>query len=182
MANSELNMDEKWQMDAARKKIDPFMRTIVDNIDDAYYKGWKLGISSPYLGFDYNAADDNKLKFDLVSGIIHHFTSLLQHLFNLDETTEQYPASKYNEMFDAEGTRLNRADGTTPLTGVYLIKQTIRKLIIEFNAQGFAETITVGKINALLTKINTHPAVIDLRTRKNTEAAAILNYEDDTDY
>lgn len=190
MALADLNLNNPWQMDAARKKIDPVMRELVDQLDDAYYgtpkpdntrqkDGWKHGVQSPFFSWNYLPTDDNKLKFDLVSGIIHHLTFLAQHLFNTDEA-QKYPEAKYNEPLDENGDRLLRSDAT-PLTKVWAAKQTIKQLVIDYNAAGLTPPLTSGLITGLTNWIKAQAIVVEVSSRRKTDVDAVLDYEVDTD-
>lgn len=190
MALADLNLTHKWQMDAARKKIDPVIRKLVDRLDDAYYgtpqgntrqqDGWKHGISHPFFIWDYVAGEDNKLKFDYLSGIIHHLTFLCQHLFNTDEATK-YPEAKYNAPVDKEGKRLLRPDGITPLTRVWETKQHIKQIVLAYNAASLTPPLNRVRVKKIIQWIKNRPIVSALRIRRPADTDSILDPEDESD-
>lgn len=158
MSDSILNFDN-IQMEGARRKIDPIMRGLSDQLDDAYYNFWKNGQSQAFFLWDYVQGEDNKKKFEILGGIIHHLTFLAQHLFNTDEQTP-YPESSYN---------------TGNPTKVSKTKQAMASLISQYNSAGLTPTLTPPRINNIVDWIKSRPVVSELRSRRQTDTDRILD-------
>lgn len=185
MSKSKLNLDQPWQLDGARKRIDPVIRIVIDELDDCYYgtstatgrekDGWKHGVSHPFGDFDFVLGEDNKLKFDLLSGLMHHYTFLAQHAFNLDATAggyEQVPESNYNWVRNNSNQFVE--------TKVQESKRWIRELVPKWNSAGLTPVMNRPRINKLFNTILQKPEIKELLSRRN-DLAGIFDPDDLTD-
>lgn len=59
------------QFDSLRKDIDPPFKTLVAELDVAYYQFWKKGLSRPWHGFDVQATPElSHALFDKLHGAV----------------------------------------------------------------------------------------------------------------
>lgn len=108
----------------ARKVVDPVINDLHDELEDAYYKHWKLGKSYDFHGYDKKATvEESKAQFDLLHGMVFRLHDNLIHAQNMSyPENERYPTEKYNDIFDDEGVKigersiesLNRLKQQTP--------------------------------------------------------------------
>ena len=185
MSKSILNTNDPWQLDGARKLIDPVIRLVVDELDDCYYgtpnatgrdqDGWKHGVSHPFLIWDFVPGEDNKLKFDLLSGLIHHYHFLAQHAFNLDAAAggyEQVPEPNYNWVRNSSNQFVE--------TKVQQSKRWIREFVPKWNSSGLTPVMNRPRLNDLANTILQKPEVQSLLSRRN-DLAGVFDPEDLTD-
>jgi hypothetical protein len=195
MSTAPLNFDGV-QMEGARRRCDPYLRALVDQLDDAYYgtpnpdgsrqaNGWRSGVSQPFFLWDYVAGQDNKLKFDLLSGILHHLTFLAQHLFNQDHRGQnatdpeaqydKYPEPKYNEIRSGP-------PGATVIveSKVRQIKRWLRDMATQWNAANLTPVMNRARFNQIVTYIRNRPRVAELIARRPA-LDAILDIDNETD-
>lgn len=177
MAISALDNLDRCQMAGARSRCDPTMRAIVDQLDDCYYgtpnpdgtrqaNGWKHGVSNPFFIWDFVAGQDNKLKFDLLSGIIHYFTHIVQHIFNCDHSGvnpaaayAKYPERKYNQIIDI-------ASGLVIETRVRQAKRWCRDMALVWNNAGLTPAMNRTRFNQIVNYIKNRPVVAELLARR----------------
>lgn len=191
MARALLNLDGV-QMAGSRKRCDPYLRALVDQLDDCYYgtptagnmrlpDGWKHGLSKPFFIWDHVAGQDNKLKFDLLSGTLHHLTFLCQHLFNQDHRGQnaepeaqydKYPEEKYNQIRDEGGVLIE--------TRVRRTKRLLRDMALRWNAAGLTPPMTRARFNQIVNYVRNRPKVQDLLTRRPA-LDVVLDIDNETD-
>lgn len=185
MAKSKLNTNEPWQMDGARKRIDHIIRELIDQLDDCYYgtpngtgrlqDGWRHGISKPFFIWDFVAGQDNKLKFDLLSGTIHHLHFLVQHLFNCDHVFggyEKTPEPEYNWIRDSNNQFVE--------TKVQDSKRWIRNMATIWNNAGLTPAMNRTRRNQIINYIRNRPVIADVLSRR-ADLDPILDPENTTD-
>lgn len=191
MALSTLDNLDRCQMAGARSRVDPVMRALVDQLDDAYYgtpnpdgktraaDGWRHGVSHPFFIWDYVGGQDNKLKFDLLSGAIHHLTHLAQHAFNCDHsgvnpaaTYAKYPEAKYNEIRDANGLLVE--------TRVRAAKRWCRGMATQWNAANLTPVMNRTRWNQIVNYLKNRPAVQELLARR-AALDVVFDIDNETD-
>ena len=183
MALAQLNLDNV-QMAGARQQIDPVMRQLVDMLDDTYdgtptadgktrqANGWEHGVSHPFFIWDKEATlDKSKLKFDLLSGIIHHLTFLAQHMFNCAEAAK-YPEVRYNEVRDDTGTLIE--------TRVRSVKRYIASSIVIYNDAALLPVMNKTRRDSIITWIKNRP-VVDALIKTRAAVATVLDPDSTVD-
>ena len=114
------------QLERVRKRIDPVFNALHDELEEAYYKHWKLGISKPFYGYDYVAGEDNKLKFDQLHGYLWAVYAVARHRENLElPENERYAEHKYNV---AQRDKWRRVLKTKDQEGLEWIKTAPKKI------------------------------------------------------
>lgn len=183
--NSKLGRQPKHNFDGvllaeARKRVDPTMLRLVEQIDDCYYNGWRIGQSRPFFLWDYVAGQDNKLKFDMLSGILHHFTHLVQHLANCDHNGvnaaaayPKYPERKYNQIIDT-------ATNTVIETKVRQAKRWCRDMAVTWNNAGLTPVMNRTRFSQIVNHIKTRTAIQEILTRRPT-LDPIFDIDNETD-
>ena len=190
MALAKLNTSQKWQMDVARKLVDPDLAALIEEFDAAYYgtaildgqgnpvgrqaDGWKHDVSHPVRGFDKEAtlvasADKHRL----LCGILHSITPCAQHCLNIDQGSDKYPEVKYNQILDNTGALVE--------TCVRRAKREARALWSEYNAQGYLPALNAARKTALLNIIKAFPAIQAMRTRRQSDVDTVLDFDVNTD-
>lgn len=154
------------QLAEARKRVDPTMIALVAQLDDCYYNGWRLGQSRPFFLWDYVAGQDNKLKFDLLSGTIHHITHLTQHLANCDHRAVnaaaaygKYEERRYNHIIDP-------ATGTLIETKVRAAKRWLRGMATTWNNAGLTPVMNRTRFNQIVNHVKSRPVIAEILARR----------------
>lgn len=191
MATAPLDNLDCCQMSGARARCDPLMRALVDRLDDCYYgtpnpdgtrqaNGWRHGVSNPFFIWDYVAGQNNKLKFDLLSGCLHHFTQIVQHIFNCDHggvnpavTYAKYDERRYNHVRDS-------VTGVLVETRVRAAKRWMRGVATTWNNAGLTPVMNRTRFNQIVNYIKNRPAVAELLARRPT-IDAVFDIDNETD-
>jgi hypothetical protein len=99
------------QYESLRKgpaRLDARFRSLVEELEVAYYQNWKLGNSHLFLGFDVQPTPrQSKALFDRLHGFIWDIYSLVFHILNKEQAL--------GSQIDEERYRFKRDDGGTLL-------------------------------------------------------------------
>lgn len=167
------------------------MRAIVDQLDNCYYgtpnpdgtrqaNGWRNGVSNPFFLWDYVAGQDNKLKFDLLSGCLHHLTHLVQHVFNCDHIGVN-PAATYTKLEERRYNHvLDPVTGALVETRVRAAKRWMRGMATAWNNAGLTPVMNRTRFNQIINHIKTRPAVAELLARRPA-VDSVFDIDNETD-
>ena len=195
MARAALNFDG-IQMEGARRRVDPLIRNEVDALDDAYYgtpqaddtrlaDGWRSGVSKPYRIWDVQSTlVRSKLAFDILSGLLHHLTFLIQHLSNCDHRGvnpaadyDAYPELKYNAVTLAP---VRGQPSVFVETKVRETKRNMRALIDQWNTANLSPPFTRTRWNNIVNFIRSRPVIAEMLSRRPV-LAPVLDIDDETE-
>ena len=101
---------ERTQFADIRKKIDPHINEINDELEVAYYNHWKLGL--PYNFYGYNvlsSVEESKAQFDRIHGLLFSLhEELLREINKALPNKERYLPLEYEYAVDLFGVKLFR--------------------------------------------------------------------------
>lgn len=91
-----------------RQTVDHCVNAAHDELEDAYYKFWKQGLSYNYYGYDKKpTVAESKEQFDLLHGMLFRVHSVLLHNYNMSlPAQQQVPTAAYNDIFDQNGVKI----------------------------------------------------------------------------
>ncbi|HEY4721125.1 MAG TPA: hypothetical protein VII92_04725, partial [Anaerolineae bacterium] len=182
------------QMVRARKRCDPYIRALVDQLDDAYYgtpqpdnsrlpDGWKHGVLHPFFLWDVQSTPaQSKLAFDALSGVLHHLTFLLQHLFNQDHRGQNAtdPEADYDKEPEGRYNAVRDDLGNVVETKVRRAKRWMREMATQWNAATLQPPMNRARFNQIVNFIRNRPKVAELLARRAT-LVSILDIDDEAD-
>jgi len=88
--------------------LDDKFRSVVDELEVAYYQFWKQGLAKPFEMFDMlPTPEQSKDQFDMIHGLIWNFYTIAFHLLNMDQPPpKRISEERYRYLRDGDGTLL----------------------------------------------------------------------------
>jgi hypothetical protein len=114
-------------LERVRKLVDPAFCKLHDELEECYYKNWKLGNSKPFFQFDVKKTpEESKLLFDQIHANLWQLHTLAKVTANSTlDAKDQYSSEKIDPTVSDTG------DKESDVAREYLSKTTIDMLPIK---------------------------------------------------